>query len=130
MTKRLSMRWICLRPPQQLNPTEKTLLDKLLAQDTDLALGHQLLQQFRKVVAERDVGALDNWLGQAKSSNLPTFVALANGITGDRAAVDAALTLPWSNGLAEGHINRLKLIKRQGYGRAKFDLLRARVLAA
>ncbi len=58
------------------------------------------------------------------------FVALANGIDADRAAVDAALTMRWSNGPAEGHINRVKLIKRQGYGRAKLDLLRARVLAA
>ncbi len=129
MTKRLSMRWICLRPPEQLNPNEKILLDKLLDRDTELALGYELLQQFRRVVKERDVGALDGWLGRAKASNLPTFVGLANGIDADRAAVNAGLALAWSNGLAEGHINRLKLIKRQGYGRAKFDLLRARVLA-
>jgi transposase len=130
MTKRLSMRWICLRPPEQLNPSEKILLDKLLDRDTELALGYDLLQQFRRMVKERDVGTLDQWLDRAKASNLPTFVGLANGIQADREAVVAGLTLPWSNGLAEGHINRLKLIKRQGYGRAKFDLLRARVLAA
>jgi transposase len=130
MKRRLSMRWICLRPPEQLKPEEKRLLQKLLDQDTDLALGHRLLQEFRRVVADRDVVSLDGWLNQAKSSGLPTFVALANGIEADRAAVDAGLKLPWSNGPTEGHINRLKLIKRQGYGRAKLDLLRARVLAA
>lgn len=129
MTRRLSMRWICLRPPEQLKPEEKRLLEKVLDQDTELALGHRLLQQFRRVVADGDVVSLDGWLSQAKSSGLPTFVALANGIDADRAAVDAGLTLPWSNGPTEGHINRLKLIKRQGYGRAKLDLLRARVLA-
>jgi transposase len=58
------------------------------------------------------------------------FVSLANGIEADRKAVYAALTLPWSNGQTEGQINRLKLIKRQGYGRAKLDLLRVRVLAS
>lgn len=130
MTRRLSMRWICLRPPEQLKSEEKTLLEKLLDQDTDLALGHKLLQEFRRVIADRDITGLENWLHQVKSSNLPTFVALANGIETDRAAVNAAFTLTWSNGPIEGHINRLKLIKRQGYGRAKFDLLRARILAA
>lgn len=130
MTRRLSMRWICLRPPEQLKPEEKRLLEKVLDQDTELALGHRLLQQFRLVVADGDVASLDGWLSQAKSSGLPTFIGLANGIEADRAAVDAALTLPWSNGPTEGHINRMKLIKRQGYGRAKLDLLRARVLAA
>lgn len=130
LTHRLSMRWLCLRPLERLKPEERSLLDTLLAQDDDLALGHQLLQEFRRVIAERSIAGLDNWLQSAKSSNLPTFVALANGINADRAAVDAALTMPWSNGPAEGHINRVKLIKRQGYGRAKLDLLRARVLAA
>lgn len=130
MTKRLPMRWLCLRPLDQLKPAEKDLLDRLLAKDADLALGHSLLQRFRKLVTERDVEGLDTWLDDAKTSNLPTFVAMANGIADDRAAVNAGLTLSWSNGPTEGHINRLKLIKRQGYGRAKFDLLRARVLAA
>lgn len=129
-TRRLSMRWICLRPPEQLKQEEKILLEKLLDRDAELALGHKLLQEFRRVVADRDIPSIENWLVQAKSSTLPTFVGLANGIDCDRAAVDAALELPWSNGPTEGHINRLKLIKRQCYGRAKLDLLRARVLAA
>ena len=55
-------------------------------------------------------------------------MGLADGIQADRAAVEAAFVLPWSNGQLEGHVNRVKLIKRQGYGRAKFDLLRRRVL--
>ena len=55
--------------------------------------------------------------------------SLAQSIGQDKAAVVAALSLPWSNGQVEGQVNRLKLIKRQMYGRAKFDLLRLRVLA-
>ena len=55
---------------------------------------------------------------------------LANGIEVDRAAVEAAFRLPWSNVQLENQVNRVKLIKRQSYGRAKFDLLRRRVLAA
>ncbi len=130
LTSHRSLRWLCLRPPDQLKSDERVVLDRLLAQDAKLALGHKLLQDFRSVIASRDIDKLDVWLREARSSNLPTFAGLANGIVADRAAVEAALRLPWSNGPVEGQITRVKLIKRQGYGRAKFDLLRIRVLAA
>lgn len=81
-------------------------------------------------MAVRDVAALEEWLAEAQASNLAPFMALANGIIADRRAVEAALRLPWSNGPVEGHVHRVKLLKRQGYGRAKLDLLRRQVLAA
>ncbi len=86
--------------------------------------------RFRVVAADGDVPALDQWLADARASPFAAFTGLANGIARGRAAVDAALTTRWSTGPVEGHIHRLKLIKRQGYGRAKLDLLRCRVLAA
>ena len=76
---------------------------------------------------ERDAGALDPWLDKARATGLQGF---AGGLSQDLDAVRAALSLPWSNGPAEGQVNRLKTIKRQMYGRAKFDLLRSRVLHA
>jgi transposase len=128
--RRLSLRWLCLRPPDQLRPEEHAALDGALAKDPELAQGYDLLQRFRVLVATRDVAALDRWLTDAHTSALPSFVTLATGIQRDRAAVDAALTLPWSTGMVEGHVHRVKLIKRQGYGRATLDLLRRRILAA
>lgn len=128
--RRLSVRWLCLRPPEQLGPTERAALHQLLAEHPELARGHHLLQAFRGVVARRDVAALDAWLAEAKASGLLPFVSLAQGIAADRAAVEAALTTPWSTGPVEGHVHRVKLLKRRGYGRAKLDLLRARVLRA
>jgi transposase len=128
--RRLSVRWLCLRPPEQLDADEQTALQQLLAEDPELAAGHALLQRFRQVVANRDRGALEHWLADAQASHLPPFVSLVCGIERDRAAVDAALSMPWSNGPVEGHVHRVKLIKRQGYGRAKLDLLRRRVLAS
>ncbi len=128
LTRRTSMRWVCLKPPEKLKEEEKPLLDKLLAKDDKLALGYDLLQRFRQLLKDRDLRALEGWLQDAHGSDLPTFMGLANGIQADRAAVEAAFVLPWSNGQLEGHVNRVKLIKRQGYGRAKFDLLRRRVL--
>ncbi len=128
-SRRLSVRWLCLCPPDQLDPQEHQALEGLLAEDPELAQGYALLQRFRILLAARDPAALEAWLQDAQTSHLAPFVGFANGIMADRAAVNAALTTPWSTGPVEGQIHRVKLIKRQGYGRAKFDLLRRRVLA-
>jgi transposase len=130
LERKASLRWLCLKPPGKLKLEEVGLLKRLLESDDLLAQGYGLLQEFRRVLAERDLAGLGRWLKIATSSNLPSFMALANGIEADKAAVEAAFTLPYSNGMLEGHVNRLKLIKRQGYGRAGLDLLRARVVAA
>lgn len=127
---RRSTRWLCLRPPDQLSADEQAALRQFLAEDAGLACGYALLQRFRRIVAERDAAGLSTWLDDAQKSGLAPFVGLANGIAADRAAVEAALTLPWSQGPTEGHIHRVKLLKRQGYGRAKLDLLRCRVVAS
>ena len=75
----------------------------------------------------RNHSAYDTWLAGASDSLLAGF---ARSLRSDNAAVRAALSLAWSNGPTEGHINRLKLLKRTMYGRASLDLLRRRVLAA
>jgi len=71
---------------------------------------------------------LPAWLRAAAKSKLKEFVSFARGLSEDYEAVMNALRYEWSNGQLEGQVNRLKLIKRMMYGRAKFDLLRARVL--
>jgi transposase len=81
-----------------------------------------------QMIREQSGHHLDAWLGEAEASNLPEFQSFAKGIHQDKAAVQAGLTLPWSTGPLEGHVNRLKLLKRSMYGRAKLPLLRARVL--
>jgi transposase len=129
-TRYVSVRWLCLRPPEDLKPDEQPVLEQVLADDTDLASGYRLLQRFRTLIANRSVPELETWLLDAAASGLAPFVSLANGIRDDYAAVEAALTSDWSNGPVEGHVHRVKLIKRQGYGRAGFALLRRRVLAA
>jgi len=80
----------------------------------------------RKLEGER----LEAWLEQARGSQIPELVRFGKGVERDQAAVQAALQLPYSNGVLEGHVHRLKLIKRQGYGRAAFPLLRQRILYA
>jgi transposase len=81
-----------------------------------------------QMIRERTGHQLDTWLGEVEASYLPELKSIARGIQQDKAAVLAGLTLPWSQGPVEGHVNRLKLIKRSMYGRAKLPLLRQRVL--
>ena len=88
-----------------------------------LADARSLVERFGVMVRTKAIGELDGWIEQAKAS---LIAPLARGVAKDKAAVRAAITEPWSNGQTEGQINRLKMIKRQMYGRAKLDLLEAR----
>ena len=73
---------------------------------------------------------LEAWASQAEASPVSELRGFAKGLRKDWAAVTAGLTVPYSSGAVEGHVNRIKMIKRQMYGRAKPDLLRKRVLLA
>jgi len=92
-----------------------------------LAEAQSLVDRFQSIVRRKAVDDLDPWLRDATPSLIASF---ARGITKDLAAVRADVTEPWSNGQTEGHVNRLKLVKRQMYGRAKLDLLEARLIGA
>jgi transposase len=92
-----------------------------------LVTARDLMDRFHAMVRHRKSGDLATWITEATSSLLASF---ATGIVADRAAVQAALDEPWSNGQTEGQNTRLKLVKRQMYGRAKLDLLRARLFGA
>ena len=79
-------------------------------------------------IKQRQVRQLDGWLTRASQSSSVELRGFASSIKQDYAAVKAALSLPWSQGQVEGQITRLKCLKRQMYGRARFELLRSRVL--
>jgi transposase len=79
---------------------------------------------------ERTGQRLEAWLTRVTTSDITELDRFARGLIDDRAAVEAGLSLEWSNGQTEGQVNKLKLLKRQMYGRANFDLLRRRVLQA
>ena len=128
--RRTSVRWLCLRPPEQLDEAEGAALARVLEQEPELATAHELVQRFRALVRERDLPALGAWLDDAETSLLPPFVSFARGVRADYAAVEAAFTTMWSTGPVEGQIHKVKLLKRQGYGRAALPLLRAKILAA
>lgn len=81
------------------------------------------------MIRSRNASAFQPWLEEAARSSIPELRTFAAGIKRDQAAILAALTYEWSQGQVEGQVHRLKLLKRQSYGQAGFDLLRHRVLA-
>jgi transposase len=90
----------------------------------NLVNARALLDRFHTMMRRKSPD-LDDWIGDATTSLMASFAA---GVRKDKTAVAAAITSPWSNGQTEGQITKLKLVKRQMYGRAKIDLLEARLL--
>jgi transposase len=105
-------------------------VDQLCSMDAGIARAHRLSQAFLSMVRERRGVDLETWMAETMHSSIDELARFARGLQEDLAAVTAGLTLQWSNGATEGHVQRLKLVKRQGYGRAGFALLRQRVLHA
>ena len=92
-----------------------------------LVEARKVIAAFHAMIRKKSAAELDAWIKQAKAS---LVASLANGVMKDRAAVRAAIISAWSNGQTEGQITKLKLVKRQMYGRAKLDLLEARLIGA
>jgi hypothetical protein len=91
---------------------------------------YKLVQQFANMLRTRTGEQLDDWLSSVRASQIRELQGFVLSVVRDKAAVVAGLTLPQNNGLVEGKVNKLKLIKRMMYGRAAFPLLRQRVLHA
>ena len=122
---------LILRRPEALDVTETALLERLFARCEDASTTARLARAFATLVRERrGAAALRTWLDEVGASGLTALDSFAKGLRRYEAAVAAGLTLPWSSGVVEGHNTRIKLIKRQMYGRANFDVLRRRVLLA
>ena len=131
--------WLLLQPAAKLDAQQKATVVQI-EQDQEVKKAGALARRFTALVPASGVthrrapGArltvLTRWLSQAKTCGVHALQTFATGVQQDLASIQAALTTGWSNGQTEGHVNRLKLLKRQMYGRAKFDLLRRRLLLA
>lgn len=119
---------VFLRRSEGLTTEEQAYLERLREADPTVATVYHLTQTFTTMVRERGGTQLDDWLEAVERSDVPALQRFAKGLRADDAAVRAGLTEAWSNGPTEGHVNKLKLVKRQMYGRANFDLLRQRLL--
>lgn len=122
--------WLFVRDPERLDQQEQAILTAICQTCSTARTLYKLVQEFRTMLHQRTGYQLDDWLTAVKESQIRELQSFVAGVERDKAAVVAGLTLPHHNGLVEGHVNKLKLIKRIGYGRASFPLLRQRVLHA
>jgi transposase len=119
---------LLLSVESQRTPAEQTTLSRLLAADPEIATAYEHVQAFRRIVRERRGDAFASWVTQALHEGCREIQNFVHGLLKDEAAVRAGLTLPWSQGPVEGQVNKLKLLKRASYGRARLDLLRQRTV--
>jgi transposase len=123
----LEVTWMLLLP-EKLDDAQRSTAERLCQLFPQIGQAKELAQGFTRIVRERAADKFNEWLRSATRSKLKEFDSFARGMSEDYEAVMNALRCEWSNGQLEGQVNRLKLIKRQMYGRANFDLLRTRVL--
>lgn len=121
--------WLLIRDPATLSDKQQAALTRMLDASPLLKPIYNFAQAFIRIIRQRLSKAMPPWIKAVVEYKIPELGGLARSLMQDQGAVLSALTLPWSNGQVEGQVNRLKLIKRQMYGRAGFDLLRVRVLA-
>ena len=119
---------LLLRRAEDLSEVERAFITHV--RDTCPSIGsvYSLAQRFLTMVRQRQKELLPAWIEEAKGCGVIMLAGFAKGLEQDLAAVEAALSLSWSNGQTEGQVNRLKLVKRSMFGRAGFDLLKTRVL--
>ncbi len=121
--------WLILSRQEKLSEEQRRERDRVLEAHLELTIACLLAQSFAQVVRTRNAKALEPWIEQAIESGVPELGSFVAGIRRNQSAVFSALCYTWSQGQVEGQIHRLKLLKRQSYGQAGFDLLRHRVLA-
>ena len=122
--------WLFVRDPNKLEEIEQEDLAAFCQASAPLKKAYEILQDFLSIVHQREGQRLDAWLARVAESGLPELQSFAPRVERDKDAVKAGLTWPINNGMVEGHVTKLKLIKRTMYGRAGFALLRQRVLHA
>jgi transposase len=121
---------LVLRRPERRTDEQRDYLRLLQAEDAALVTAIKLAEDFLVMLRRREGERFPDWLAEAEASGIDDLARFAGKLRADHDAVQAGLTLRWSNGQTEGQVTKLKLVKRQGYGRAKVDLLRTRVLRA
>ena len=124
----VSFTWVC--PAAKRSQDAQLYVDQLTQGEAAMAPAYTLRQAFLALVRARRGEAREAWITEATARGIDALVRFAQGLREDLAAVTAGLTLPWRHGPVEGHVNRLKGLKRQGYGRADVGRLRQRVMPA
>lgn len=121
-------RWLLMRQREKLDQEDQARLDQLLMVSSEVQTVHTLVQSFLEMMCRRQGKHLRAWIEEANKSEIAEMKSFVGGIERDYDAVQAGLTLPWSQGPVEGAVNKIKTQKRLMYGRASFKLLRQKLL--
>lgn len=124
-----SLAWLMLQDIATVPEAKQHVLEQV-TRDAEGGTAWRLAKQFLSMVRTKDVEALEPWLEACRVCGIAELRTFAAGLNREVANVRAAVESPYSNGVAEGNVTRLKQIRRAMYGRGNFDLLRLRVLAA
>ena len=127
LTPRAAASLLMLRPEKLTQEQQQALIQLRLAH-SEIEAVMQVVEVFLQMLRTLQGQKLEGWMEQAQQTGIRELQNFVEKVRKDQDAVQAGLTLEWSNGVVEGHVNRLKCLKRTMYGRAKFDLLRQRVL--
>jgi len=122
--------WLFIRDPKQLNTKTQVELDLIYQRSETARKTYALTQQFMRMLRLRRGQDFERWLAAVEASQIPELRRFAQGLLKDRNAVVAGLTLSYSNGPVEAQVQKLKVVKRAMFGRAKLPLLRQRLLHA
>jgi transposase len=117
-----------LSKPRTMLTERQTKIVEVLKRTRDFAMMRHLVLSFRSILQRGKVASLKRWLERAKAAGITSMSRLVRQLKKDWPAIENAVEQVWSNGPTEGHINRLKTLKRRMYGRAGFELLRSRML--
>jgi transposase len=121
--------WL-LTHPDVLSEDDRLRMKTTLAHCPDLEALARHIRSFARILTQREGERTEEWIAAVRADDLPGLHSFANGLERDLDAVVAGLSTPWNSGVVEGHVNRIKMLKRQMFGRAGFELLRKRVLLA
>jgi transposase len=119
-----------LLPLDRLTAEQRLMRNRLLEAAPEVRHALDAIAAFRRLLRDRDSTGLEPWLGLAEASAVPEIRSFAATIRRDQPAVQAALDYSWSSGRIEGQITKIKLVKRQMFGRGSLDLLKRRVMRA
>ncbi len=123
------IKWLLFGSNKKTNQQwEQVFLEHLCKAVPEIETARKLVGEFHQLMSNRQVEGFKRWLEKVRTSGIGELIGFANGVEQDRQPVEKAFESEWSQGQVEGQVNRLKLIKRQMYGRANFDLLRTRVV--
>lgn len=108
---------------------ESRFIESMCQKEPQLKMAQQLSLDFYRMLKTKNKSQLNQWFSDVSQSGLIDLQRVAAGMEADATAIHEAISSRWSNGVVEGHVNRLKMLKRQMYGRAGFELLRRRVMS-